>query len=55
VPKIALTAFAGAAIVQTMKEGVGGHVVLLAAIAVGWIAVGWAARAWLKRRERAGE
>lgn len=52
IPKIALTAFAGAAIVQTMKEGLGGHVVLLAAIAVGWVGVGVAARAWLKRRER---
>ena len=52
IPKIALTAFAGAAIVQTMKEGVGGHVLLLAVIAVGWIAVGVAARAWLKKRER---
>jgi uncharacterized membrane protein YdjX (TVP38/TMEM64 family) len=55
VPKIALTAFAGAAIVQTMKEGLGGHAVLLVAIAGGWIAIGWAARAWLKRRERSGE
>ena len=52
IPKIALTAFAGAAIVETMKEGVGGHVVLLAAIAVGWVAIGIAARAWLKKRER---
>ena len=50
VPKIALTAFAGSAILQIMKGEVRGHWVVLGAVAASWIAVGWFARRWLARR-----
>lgn len=50
VPKIALTAFAGASIVQLMKGEIEGHWVTLAAIAALWLAIGWFARQWLRRR-----
>lgn len=49
-PKIALTAFAGASIVEVLKGGLRGHWLELAAIAVLWLAVGWFARRWLARR-----
>jgi uncharacterized membrane protein YdjX (TVP38/TMEM64 family) len=54
VPKIVLTAFAGASIVQIMKGEVAGHWVELLAIAAIWIGVGWLARLWLRRRDRDG-
>jgi uncharacterized membrane protein YdjX (TVP38/TMEM64 family) len=50
VPKIALTAFAGASIVQLMKGEIEGHWVELVAVAVIWLAIGWFARLWLRRR-----
>ncbi len=49
-PKIALTAFAGASIVEVLKGGVRGHWLELTAIAALWLAVGWFARRWLARR-----
>lgn len=52
VPKIALTAFAGASIARAMRGELGRDLVWLAALALGWIAVGWAARLWLRTRER---
>jgi uncharacterized membrane protein YdjX (TVP38/TMEM64 family) len=51
VPKIALTAFAGASIVQLMRGEIAGHWVELVAIAAIWIGIGWFARRWLRRRE----
>lgn len=54
VPKIALTAFAGASIVQAMR-GEGGHALLwLALVAATWLVIGWFARRWLKTREERG-
>ena len=50
VPKIALTAFAGASIVQLMRGEIGRHWIELAAVAVLWLAIGWFARRWLRRR-----
>ena len=51
IPKIALTAFAGASIVQLMRGEVAGHWLELFAIAALWIGIGWLARLWLGRRE----
>ena len=50
VPKIVLTAFAGASIVQLMKGEIGRHWVVVAAVAVLWLAIGWFARKWLRGR-----
>ena len=52
VPKIALTAFAGASIVQLLQGEIGRHWVELAAVATIWLAIGWFARRWLTRREK---
>lgn len=50
VPKIALTAFAGASIVQVMR-GQGGQALLwLALTLAAWLAIGLFARRWLKGR-----
>lgn len=54
VPKIALTAFAGASIVQLMRGEIGRHWVELAAVAAVWLALGWYARRWLRRRDTGG-
>ncbi|MBX3483218.1 TVP38/TMEM64 family protein [Phenylobacterium sp.] len=54
VPKIALTAFAGASIVQLMRGEIGRHWVELAAVAALWLALGWFARRWLARRADRG-
>jgi len=51
VPKIVLTAFAGASIVQVMKGEITGHWVELVALGAIWIGIGWLARLWLRRRE----
>ena len=50
VPKIALTAFAGASIVRMMRGEIEDHWIEVAAVAVVWIALGWGARLWLRRR-----
>lgn len=57
VPKIALTAFAGASIVQLMQGEIGRHWVELVVVAALWLAMGWYARRWLVRRadNRTGE
>jgi len=54
VPKIALTAFAGASIVQAMRGEGGQALVWLAVVAALWLAIGWFARRWLKGREERG-
>ncbi len=51
IPKIALTAFAGHAVVKGMNGG-GGWLTLAGAAAL-WIVSGLVARAWMKRREAA--
>ena len=54
VPKIALTAFAGQAVVRGVNGGgSAAHWAALALAAAAWLACGLAARAWIKRRERA--
>jgi uncharacterized membrane protein YdjX (TVP38/TMEM64 family) len=50
VPKIALTAFAGASIVQLMQGEIRGHWIELAVVVAIWLAIGWFARRWLGRR-----
>jgi uncharacterized membrane protein YdjX (TVP38/TMEM64 family) len=55
IPKMALTAFAGASIVQLMRGEGGRHIVWLSLIVAVWIAIGWFARRWLKSREGRGE
>jgi uncharacterized membrane protein YdjX (TVP38/TMEM64 family) len=52
VPKIALTAFAGASVIQLLRGEGGRNALWLAAIAVLWLAIGWYARRWLRSRER---
>ena len=52
VPKIALTAFAGHAVVRAVTGGVGGTQLLMLGGALAlWIGAGLLGRAWLKRRE----
>jgi len=51
VPKIALTAFAGASIVQVMKGEGGRDALWLVLVAAAWLAIGWFARRWLTARE----
>ena len=51
VPKIALTAFAGSAIVQALNGGGLKHVAWLVVVVVVWIGIGWFAQRWLKARE----
>ena len=51
VPKIALTTFAGNAVIRGLAGQGSGHWVVLAAIAGLWIAAALAARAWLRRRQ----
>lgn len=55
VPKIALTAFAGATVVRglTGAGGAVGHWLTLAAVAAIWVVSALWARAWLKKREAA--
>ena len=55
VPKIVLTAFAGASIVQLMKGEISGHWLELVVVAAIWIGVGWMARLWLRRRQAGDE
>ena len=50
IPKIALTAFAGASILQIMRGEIEGHWVGLAFVAGLWLAIGWFARRWLSDR-----
>ena len=51
VPKIVLTAFAGASIVDVLKGEDGRNVLWLALIAAVWLSLGWYARQWLKDRD----
>ncbi len=51
VPKIVLTAFAGASVVRLMRGEIGRDAVWLVVIAAGWLAIGWFARRWLRHRE----
>ena len=51
VPKIVLTAFAGASIIRMMRGEIGRDAVWLVAIAAGWLVIGWFARRWLRSRE----
>jgi len=51
VPKIVLTAFAGASIVQVLKGEIGRNAVWLVLIGILWLAIGWFARRWLRSRE----
>ena len=55
VPKIALTAFAGQAVVRGLNGGGAGHWTALALAAAVWLVSGLAARAWIKRREAAAD
>ena len=51
IPKIVLTAFAGASIIQVLKGEIGRNAVWLALIAALWLVIGWFARRWLRSRE----
>jgi uncharacterized membrane protein YdjX (TVP38/TMEM64 family) len=55
VPKIVLTAFAGASIVQVLRGDVGQNLIWLGLIAAGWIGVGWLARRWLRGRRQGAD
>jgi uncharacterized membrane protein YdjX (TVP38/TMEM64 family) len=50
IPKIVLTAFAGASIVQLMRGDLGQNVLIIGGVATLWLALGWFARQWLRRR-----
>lgn len=52
VPKIVLTAFAGASIFRVLRGEIGKDALWIVAIAAAWIAIGLLARAWLRSRER---
>jgi len=54
VPKIVLTAFAGASVIRLLRGEVGRNALWLIAIAVLWLAIGWYARRWLRSRGRDG-
>jgi uncharacterized membrane protein YdjX (TVP38/TMEM64 family) len=51
VPKIALTAFSGAAVLQALHGGGARHWGTLAAAAALWLVAALLARAWIRRRE----
>lgn len=53
VPKIALTAFAGAAVIKAVSGGGGQGWLTLAGVAVLWIGAGLAAKAWSRKRDAA--
>lgn len=55
VPKIVLTAYAGASIVEIMRGEIAGNWLTIAAVAVLWLAIGWFARRWLRRRGKGEE
>lgn len=50
IPKIALTAFAGASIARALKGDFGRDALWLVVVVAAWIAIGWAARRWLRSR-----
>jgi uncharacterized membrane protein YdjX (TVP38/TMEM64 family) len=52
VPKIALTAFAGASIFQLMRGEIGKNGLIVVGVAVVWLTLGWFARRWLQGRRR---
>lgn len=55
VPKIVLTAFAGASIFRVLRGEIGKDALWIVAIAAAWIAIGLLARAWLRSRESAAD
>lgn len=55
VPKIALTAFAGASIARAMRGELGRDALWLILLLAAWIGIGWAARQWLRSREKPAE
>ena len=55
VPKIALTAFSGAAVIQAMHGGGAGQWPILLAVLALWLVAGLLARSWLRKRERESE
>lgn len=50
VPKIVLTAFAGASVARLMRGEVGRDALWLLLIVAAWLGIGWLARGWLRRR-----
>lgn len=54
VPKIALTAFAGASVARLMRGEIGRDALWLLLIAAVWLGIGWLARGWLRRRGGGG-
>jgi len=54
VPKIALTAFAGASIARFMRGEIGRDLIWLLLLVAAWIALGWGARHWLRARSGPG-
>lgn len=50
VPKIVLTAFAGASVARLMRGEVGRDALWLLLIVAAWLGIGWLARSWLRRR-----
>jgi uncharacterized membrane protein YdjX (TVP38/TMEM64 family) len=54
VPKIALTAFAGASIARILRGEIGRDLIWLVVLVAAWIGVGWGARLWLRSRNSLG-
>ena len=55
VPKIALTAFAGASVARALRGELDRNLLWLLALAAAWLAAGWGARVWLRSRDKPGE
>lgn len=55
VPKIALTVFAGASIIEVMRGEIGKNALWLAVLGAAWLGIGWLARGWLRRRAQDGD
>jgi uncharacterized membrane protein YdjX (TVP38/TMEM64 family) len=54
VPKIALTAFAGASIARILRGEIGRDLLWLLLLVAAWIVLGWGARLWLRSRNGLG-
>lgn len=48
IPKIALTVFAGHAVIKALENGGAGHIAMLIGTLAAWIAMAWIVRRWLK-------